>query len=51
MVIRGEIIIRFNIVEKVIDVRDVMVKILYGRFFSWIVNRINSLLKYDILLR
>ncbi|XP_062848358.1 myosin-IIIa [Trichomycterus rosablanca] len=45
VVARGETIIQPNTVEKATEVRDAMGKTLYRHLFSWIVSRINSLLK------
>ncbi len=45
MVARGETIVRNNTIEESINVRDAMSKAMYGRLFSWIVNKMNQLLK------
>lgn len=42
---RGEVIIRCNTSYEALDARDAMAKALYGRLFSWIVNKINIQLK------
>ena len=45
MVARGETITRNNTTAEATDVRDAMAKAMYGRLFSWIVNKMNQLLK------
>lgn len=45
IVTRGETLIRSNSLQECISARDSMSKGLYGRLFSWIVNKINLLLQ------
>ncbi len=49
IVTRGETVIRSNTLQECHAARDSMSKGLYGRLFSWIVNKINLLLQPSVL--
>ncbi len=48
IVARGETVIRPNTLQECQNSRDSMSKGLYGRLFSWIVNKINLLLQPSV---
>ena len=49
IVTRGETVIRSNTMQECQAARDSMSKGLYGRLFSWIVNKTNLLLQPNVL--
>jgi myosin-3 len=49
IVTRGETVIRSYALKECHTVRDSMAKELYGRLFSWIVNKVNLLLQPSLL--
>lgn len=48
IVTRGETVVRLNSMQECQSSRDSMSKGLYGRLFSWIVNKINLLLQPSV---